>query len=364
MDTPSIPSSPLIQLIRLSPVFREVEDELLEQLGLRRVKRIGRDFMLVKSTVPIDRVAPAAEAFLGWRMPVDHGWPCVPAEIPGFVEKAAQAIWRKFGDQAVQSVVAGALDPSAPNRYDQKLASNLRGRVLQLFPPGLIRDAETQEPLAKTLFVLVGKEGLFCGLGSPRDCGGFHAGGIKFIRQDQPGRISRAGAKIAAALHHLRLDRAVPAEGTHWLELGASPGGMTSELLKKGYQVTAVDRAPLDPRLDGMPGLRFIEKNAAEFRPPEGARFGAILSDMNGDPVDSMGCVVKMAGFLAPDGVVIFTLKLPQTGNLREMTAAFDTVVSMSSGAGLRVLRATHLAYNRHELTLLMESAGETGKPM
>ena len=364
METPSPAPSPTIWLIRLSPVFREVECGLLEAQGLTMVKRLGRDFMLVKPLGLVDWENSPAAAFPGWRMPVDHSWPCVPAETPGFVEKAAQAIWRKFGGRQVQSVVAGALDPSAPDRYDQKLASNLRGRVLQLFPTGLVRDAESQDPAADSLLVLVGWEGLFCGVGSPRACGGFHAGGIKFIRQNQAGRISRAGAKIAAAIHQLRLDREVPAAGAHWLELGASPGGMTAELLSKGYLVTAVDRAPLDPRLDGAAGLRFVAEDASTFRPPAGARFQAILSDMNGDPVDSMVRVLEFAGFLVAGGIVIFTLKLPETRELRAMLGALDAVVSLASEAGLRVFRATHLAYNRHELTLFLETENHPGRPL
>lgn len=363
MDKLPSPHFPRTWLIRLSPVFREVEAGLLRMLGLCLVKRLGRDLMLVKDGMPAGMSGSAA-AFLGWRMPVDHSWPCVPSETPGFVEKAAQALCCKFGQRSIQTVVAGALDPSASNRYDQRLASNLRGRVLQLFSQGLVRDAEAQDPGADTLFVLVGKEGLFCGVASPRSCGGFHAGGIKFIRQDQPGRISRAGAKIAAALHQLRLDRAVPGTSSHWLELGASPGGMTAELLKKGYQVTAVDRAPLDPRLAAAEGLQFVADDAASFRPPPGARYEAILSDMNGDPSDAMARVLGFAGFLSEEGVVIFTLKLPETRDLRAMLGALDAAVSLAANAGLQVFRATHLAYNRHELTLFLDRGRTTETPL
>ena len=71
-------------------------------------------------------------------------------------------------------------------------------------------DLEAQDSRAPTLFCLVGKEGLFCGLRSPRAANGFHAGGTKFIRQSGPGNISRAGAKIAEALHYLQLHRTPP----------------------------------------------------------------------------------------------------------------------------------------------------------
>ena len=78
------------------------------------------------------------------------------------------------------------------------------------------------------LFCLVGKEGLFCGLQSPAASNGFYPGGTKFIRQNTPDTISRAGAKIAEALHYLQLKKTPPPAGSQWLELGASPGGMTA----------------------------------------------------------------------------------------------------------------------------------------
>jgi 23S rRNA C2498 (ribose-2'-O)-methylase RlmM len=139
---------------------------------------------------------------------------------------------------------------------------------------------------------------------------------------------------------------------------------MTAELLSKGYLVTAVDRAPLDPRLEGATGLRFVAADAASFRPPTGARYDAILSDMNGDPADAMARVLGFAVFLSAEGVVVFTLKLPETVDLRAMLGTVDAVVSLASGAGLQVFHATHLAYNRHELTLFLHKGRPAGKPL
>lgn len=354
------PARETTYLIRIPPAFEAVLAELSEALDCRLVKRLGREFFLVKSRRP-EVLETGAGAFLGWRMPVDHSWPCVPQETPGFVEKAAQAIWRKFGASGIQSVVVGTLDPSEPGRYHGRLASNLRGRALQVFGGGLARDAEAQDPGSPTLFVLVGREGMFCGVIRPRGAGGFHAGGFKFIRQKQDDHVSRAGAKIAEALHFLTLHRPAPETGAHWLELGASPGGMTMELLARGYKVTAVDRAPLDGRLRGAAGLMVAAGDAAEFEPPAGARYEALLSDMNGDPVESMAAVTRFAGFLKPGGLVVFTLKLPQTCDFPAMLRALERCTGMASEAGWARIAATHLGYNRHELTLLLRGPDAAG---
>ena len=224
-----------------------------------------------------------------------------------------------------------------------------------------MRDAESQNPASPTLFALVGREGLFCGVISPREAGGFHAGGFKFIRQNQDDHVSRAGAKIAEALHFLTLYQPVPEAGAHWLELGASPGGMTTELLARGYQVTAVDRAPLDERLRGARGLRVVAGDAAGFQPPVGTCYEALLSDMNGDPVESMAAVVRLAGCLKPGGLVVFTLKLPQSGDFPAMLLALERCTGLALAAGWERIAATHLGYNRHELTLLFRSPPAAG---
>jgi 23S rRNA C2498 (ribose-2'-O)-methylase RlmM len=340
-----------------------MEAELTRELGAQSLKKLGRDIFLIRIGEPARIRDSKAAKFLRWNLPMHHTWPCIPKETPGFIEKAAQALLRKFGDRNPQTILIGPLDPDASNRYYRTLASNLRGRTLQLFPPqaGVIRDAEAQDSRAPTLFCLVGHEGLFCGLQSPRESNGFYPGGTKFIRQNAPGMISRAGAKIAEALHHLALHRSAPAADSHWLELGASPGGMTAELLTRGCRVTAVDRAPLDARLAGASGLQAVCMDAAAFLPEADTVFDAILSDMNGDARESMAQVIRLSKYLREGGLVVFTLKMPGVTGFAEMNALAASVVKAAAAAGLREIAMTHLTYNRHEFTLFCERTAASG---
>lgn len=339
-------------LLRIAEVFDHFAPDILEDLGVVPVTRLGNEYHLVKTTGPRRLEDSAASLFVRWKLPVQHAWPCCPREMDGFVEKAAQAIFRKFGGAHPQVLLVGQLDSGSPDPYYKKLASNLRGRVLQLFPAFPVLDAEAQDPDRETLFCMVGKEGLFCGMRSPKLANGLYPGGTRFIRLKSPGTISRAGAKIAEALHYLRMFRPPPAEKSRWLELGASPGGMTSELLAKGYQVTAVDRAPLDPRLGGREGLDFILADVSTFQPAEGATYHAILCDMNGDPMDSFRQVVRLAPRLEAGGLVVFTLKTLGIGSFSEATGLFAKVVEAASAGGFDLLARTHLTYNRLEFTL------------
>jgi 23S rRNA (cytidine2498-2'-O)-methyltransferase len=356
LEDSAIKTPPVGWLVRISEAFAGAEAEIIRGLGARVLKPLGRGFHLIRIEDPAALHDSDAAMFVRWNVPVHHSWPCRPRETAGFIEKAAQALARKFGDAQPQTLLVGPLDPGAANRYYRTLGSNLRGRALQLFPPACaIRDAEEQDSRAPSLFCLIGDEGLFCGLQSPLASNGFHPGGTKFIRQNTPDTISRAGAKIVEALHHLKLHCPPPTAGSHWLELGASPGGMTAELLARGHRVTAVDRAPLDKRLDRAAGLTTVLADAASFRPAAGCRYDALLSDMNGDAIEAISQVTRLSENLQPGGVVVFTLKLPGVTDITQVCALGHAVTGIAEAAGLKRIALTHLTYNRHEFTAFFE---------
>jgi 23S rRNA C2498 (ribose-2'-O)-methylase RlmM len=312
---------------------------------------------LIKTTTPEAIQTSETAKFARWNLPLDHSWPCNPQKMDGFIEKAAQTLLKKFGQRKPQGIFIGTLHPTSPDKYYKGLASNLRGRVLQLFPKLAASTVEEQDANAGTLFCLVGKEGLFCGMQSPRACNGLYPGGSKFIDQDSPETISRAGAKIAEALHYLLLHRPPLPKGGHWLELGACPGGMTSELLARGQRVTAIDRAPLDRRLSGRPGLKFVLEDVAAFQPRTGTSYDALLCDMNGPPEESIEQVVRLSRSLKQGGLVVFTLKVPRIESVDEPCELFRFISRIASAGGLSLFAQTHLTYNRHEFTLFFETS-------
>ena len=352
---PTPPASPW--LLRISTTFADAVPEILKSLDAPCCTKLGHEYYLLRPADASKLRQPVVSRFIRWNLPLHHSWPCCPRTMDGFVEKAAQTLARKFAALHPQALLIGLLDPGSRDSYYKKLASNLRGRALQLFPPPAHpqAEAEAQNPDAPTLFCLLGKEGLFCGMQSPRLSNGFYPGGTRFISQNPEETISRAGAKIAEALHYLRLYQNPPPDHAHWLELGASPGGMTSELLARGYRVTAVDRAPLHASLAYAPALRFVCGDAAAFRPDPDTRYDAILSDMNGDARDSIRSVLNLAKHLTSGGLVIFTLKTARIGTLEDIDRLCASVITSAATGGLRLLAQTHLTYNRHEFTLFFE---------
>jgi len=354
---PQVSTMPL--LVRVPEVFAALMPEILGAMDSGKPKRFGKEYFLIQGDPEVLRASEVGK-FVSWCLPVEHGWPCRPENMEGFVEKAAQGLAKKFGGLQPQAILIGQLDPSGPNRYFKTLASNLRGRVLQVFPTPADgwKGVEEQDPGQSTLFCLVGKEGLYCGMVSPREANGFYPGGTKYIRQTSAETISRAGAKIAEALHFLGLYQPQLPAGSKWLELGASPGGMTSELLQRGYTVTAVDRAALDARLDGAKGLKFTRADVATFVPPKGTKYDAVLSDMNGDPMGAIRQVGRLSAFLRPGGLAVFTLKTTSVDSFAGINTLEHTILAQAARDGLTMVARTHLTYNRNEFTVFFRKEG------
>ncbi|MES2506045.1 MAG: SAM-dependent methyltransferase [Verrucomicrobiota bacterium] len=346
-------------LVRIPEIFEGISGSILQQFGSSTSTRLGHEYHLIKTLTPKAIHQSEAAKFARWNLPMHHTWPCNPQKMEGFIEKAAQTLLKKFGESQPQGLFIGQLNPTSPDKYYKSLASNLRGRALQVFPKMAAGNVEEQDPAANTLYCLVGKEGLFTGLQSPRLCNGLYPGGSKYIDQDSPDTISRAGAKIAEALHYLLLHRPPMPAGSHWVELGACPGGMTSELLAREQRVTAIDRAPLDKRLNGRAGLKFIHADVATFTPQDGTVYDALLSDLNGPPFESLDHVIRLSRSLRPRGLIVFTLKVPRIETVEEPCDLFRKIVKTAIAAGLRLFAQTHLTYNRHEFTLFFEKGGK-----
>jgi 23S rRNA (cytidine2498-2'-O)-methyltransferase len=345
-------------LVRIPEIFSGIAEDVLQRFGAVSSTRLGQEYYSIKTTAPEAIRQSEAAMFARWNLPLDHTWPCNPQKMEGFIEKAAQTLLKKFGERNPQGIFIGQINATSPDRYYKSLASNLRGRTLQVFPKLQAATVEEQDPTAETLFCLVGKEGLFCGMQTPRAANGLYAGGSKYIDQDSPDIISRAGAKIAEALHYLLLHRSPLAEGSHWLELGACPGGMTSELLARGQRVTAIDRAPLDKRLDHRPGLKFVLADVGVFTPVDGSVYDALLSDLNGPAEDSIQYVIRLSRYLKPNGLIVFTLKAPRVESVEEPCELLHKVTQAAAAAGLHLFARTHLTYNRNEFTLFFEKTG------
>jgi len=180
------------------------------------------------------------------------------------------------------------------------------------------------------------------------------AGGMhRFARH--PEQISRAEFKLQEALE--AFDVALPTRGTA-LDLGAAPGGWTRLLLEAGLQVVAVDPAALDPRLVKNPALAHYRGYAQDFlnaalREDKRSNYAMIVSDLRVDVFEAARLMADYAALLAPNGVLITTLKLPHATRTVKPEALARKALKML-GQTFSTVRARQLFHNRQEITVLL----------
>ena len=157
---------------------------------------------------------------------------------------------------------------------------------------------------------------------------------------------SRSTLKLAEAMQEFAAGRSFE-PGLAAVDLGASPGGWTWQLVQRGFMVTAVDNGPMDAALLDSGQVKHRREDAFRFRPP--------------DPVDWMVCDMvespsRIAGLAAKwiaEGwcrETIFNLKLPMKKRFEEVQRC-RAIIDEALGGGGYYLRLKHLYHDREEVT-------------
>ena len=132
--------------------------------------------------------------------------------------------------------------------------------------------------------------------------------------------------------------------GETCLDLGASPGGWTWAAAQLGASVTAVDKAPLDPRVAAMPNVTFREGSAFALAPEP---VDWLLSDVIAYP-DRLLPLVR--AWTTTARRIVCTIKLQgETDH-----AAADAFAAIPGG------KVMHLFHNKHELTFVWQTEAVT----
>ncbi len=172
-------------------------------------------------------------------------------------------------------------------------------------------------------------------LASPTKTSKFVNGECLFV-EDRAGPPNRAYLKLWEVL--CRIGR-WPAAGERCLDLGASPGGWTWVLASLGALVTAVDRAPLDPRVAALPGVTERRESAFGVAPEP---VDWLVCDVIAYPDRLLALVQRwiVAGVV---GTIVCTIKFQGATD----HDAADAFAAISGG------RMIHLFHNKHELTFV-----------
>jgi 23S rRNA (cytidine2498-2'-O)-methyltransferase len=158
-------------------------------------------------------------------------------------------------------------------------------------------------------------------------------------------QVSRAEFKLEE-LH--KLYPLPPGRGRRALDLGASPGGWTRVLLDHGFNVWAVDPAPLDRWLMADDRVVFRQTTAGRFLEGPAPSFDLVVNDMRMPPELSCRLMTDAAKHLRPGGHGVVTLKISPRDALRSVRRATGIFARAYEIVFLR-----QLFHNRHELTLV-----------
>jgi len=162
-------------------------------------------------------------------------------------------------------------------------------------------------------------------------------GHYEFI-EDKLNPPNRAYLKLWEALTLLNI---YPKPKETALDLGASPGGWTYVMQSFGAYVTAVDKAPLDPKIGRLPYVTFLKQSAFSLNPNEFEQtFDWLVCDIACYPERLYELVINWITSKKAKQM-IFTIKLQGETDLN-IIQQFQAIPNS---------RTLHLFNNKHEAT-------------
>lgn len=173
-------------------------------------------------------------------------------------------------------------------------------------------------------------------LAAPSCTSPFPNGEVDFV-EDRQAPPSRAYLKLWE-LFTLLGER--PKPGDVCLDLGSSPGGWTWVLQGLGAQVISVDKAPLDPRIAGLPGVELRRESAFGIDPRSVGGIDWLFSDVVCYPSRLLALIER---WTAVGSCKRFVCTIKFQGPTDHETARRFAAIPGS--------RLLHLHNNKHELT-------------
>lgn len=323
------------------------------------IKSIGHNFYTVKFPFPPSVEILSHSIFSRYWLPIDYMWPTKLSE-KGFIEKCAQGLIKKFSQKEFQNINVFSLD-----RKQQNLASNLRGRLLQIFKEKLAlyssqelihewtKNPSSQPIHNKVLIVALSDKCIWAGICPLDICGSVFGGGRHYVSVSNTSIASRAAAKFVEAIEFLKLNTKSIESKQNWLELGAAPGGITYELVQRKHEVWAVDKSDLSDEILKNPLVHFYKIDAREFKLK--IIFDAIFCDLNGPSRLAGQICSEKAEFLKKRGLVIYTFKIHSISDFED---DYKYIVTLFEQQKCSLITARHLYNNKQEITLFFEKIG------
>ena len=180
-------------------------------------------------------------------------------------------------------------------------------------------------------------------------------GGIPRLKfpEDAPSRSTLKLEEAFLTLLHEREQEKYLSEGGRAVDLGASPGGWTYHLVKKGFYVTAVDNGPMDKALLNEGMVDHLERDAYHYQPREPVDL--LVCDMIDQPHKVTSLIARWFKNKQCRWAV-FNLKLPMKKRYEAWEQCVEAFWKESELDPTKYeVRSKHLYHNREEVTLLVK---------
>ena len=141
--------------------------------------------------------------------------------------------------------------------------------------------------------------------------------------------------------------------GKQAVDLGAAPGGWTSQLVKQGMLVTAVDNGPMNPELMASGQVTHVQADGYQWKPKRGVDW--MVCDIVDHPRRTTTMVVE---WLTEKWCryVVFNLKLPMKKRYEEWLICREILETGLAQSDMTFkVRARHLYHDREEITCFIE---------
>lgn len=110
------------------------------------------------------------------------------------------------------------------------------------------------------------------------------------FKEDKVTPPSRAYSKLWELF---TIHKVMPAKGQRVLDMGSCPGGWTWVLQSIGCTVISVDKAPLDPKIEALPRVKSLKKDAFALKPEDIGPVDWFFSDIICYPEKLLELVLK-----------------------------------------------------------------------
>lgn len=156
--------------------------------------------------------------------------------------------------------------------------------------------------------------------------------------------VSRAWLKMEEGLRWSGLP--IPADA-RVCELGSAPGGASQALLARGWHVTGVDPAEMNPLVLGHPRFTHIRKKANQARRREFRKIRWLTADMNVAPQYTLDVIESIVAHPQVNiRGLLLTLKLFEW----DLADQLPQFLGRIGGWGYNVIRCRQLVHNRQEV--------------